>query len=117
MGNYPSEGNIEWTGTSTPKSSVRLSSPYTKGQLQMGAVVNGTMGFSTVGRISVSPLNYQFKTGESIKGVEFGSQSYGTTLPITVTPKSSYEGKRIELLVSIVGTASDIYLTAHVSVG
>lgn len=117
MANYPSSGNIEWTGHSTPKSTIKLSYPYTTKALQFGAVVNGTMGFSTVGKISVSPTNYEFKIGDKIKSIEFGSQSYGTTLPIDVTPKSAYENTRIELLVSIVGTASDVYLTAHVNVG
>lgn len=117
MANYPQSGTIRWTGYSTSESSIMLSYPYTSGKLQAGVLLNGTMGPLDEGTISIMPLNYKLKSGETKLLQRFGPSIFGTTIPIFVTPKSDYENTRIELLVSISEAPSDAVLTAKTWIG
>lgn len=117
MANYPQSGTIKWTGYSTSESSIRLSYPYTTGKLLFGALINGTMGPLDEGLISIMPLNYKLKSGKEKITQRFGTSMFGTTIPIVVTPKSSYENTRIELMVSISEAPSYAVLTAKTWIG
>lgn len=117
MSTYSSSGTIKWTGQPTNENSVRLSYPYTTKSLQAGVLINGTMAPLDEGKIKVKPLNYKLKSGEEIIVQRFGPSIFSTTIPIFITPASSYENTTIEILVSFSEIPENAILTARVWIG
>lgn len=117
METYASSGTIKWTGYPTSENSVRLSYPYTIKSLQAGALINGSMAPLDEGRILVKPLNYKLKSGEQIVTQKFGPSIFSTTIPINITPASSYENTTIEILISFSEIPASAVLTGRVWIG
>ena len=117
MANYPDSGVIRWTGHTTVESTIQLSCEYTSGQFMVIAVVNGTLTLDVAGWITVTPRNYELKSGKLQVKQPFGSSGYGTSLPIDVTPTAAYKNKQLQVQVSITGASSDVVLMANVYLG
>lgn len=83
----------------------------------MGVLVNGTMGPLEKGTISVMPINYKLRSGKTQITQDFGPSVFSTTIPITITPATSYEHTTIEVLVSFANAPANAVLTAKVWIG
>lgn len=100
MANYPQSAFLKWECGPTANSAY-LSYPYTKGTLNMGAVLSGTPVNGTACSITVKAKNFEFKSGTDEVELRVPGANFGTTQIIPVTPKTTYEGKTLEFFVAL----------------
>lgn len=113
MARYPSSCTLKWTGHASSENVGNLSYDYTKGTLNMGALLSGTPIQGWACSITVTPMNFKFKSGYSTATLVVDGSNFGTTLIIPVTPKTEYQGKQLDFHVGISAAVGSV-LTAKV---
>lgn len=108
MARYPQSCVLKWTGYATSESSGNLSFDYTKGNLNMGAVISGTPIIGPACTITVRPMNFKLKAGGDSVALMIDGGNFDKTNLINVTPTSDYEGKQLNFAVSIIANAKSV---------